>query len=675
MHSAPIRPVRCALACTFGLLFSVSAARAQTVWSSNPADNLWSTAANWSTGTVPGGTSVTAEFGASSTTYIVVNFRANLGTLQFDATATTPYTLAFTSSGTSSSSTRIGTIVNDSSWAPTLLFQSSYITQNGGSSLADANLIINNSSFYFSGLGGTAAITVNGGSTFYYNRASDGQNARLVLDGLLYATSGSDIYTYTFGSLEGTGTVDLSASNSLTVGGNNRDATFSGAIHYGAATSVITKTGTGTWTLTGTNNSAATVAVTGGALAIDTDARLGTGGAVTLAGGSLCYAAAFDDLRAVVLGGSGGSLDTQGCSVTHSAGISGSGSLTKLGSGSLTLGAANTYSGGSTLSAGSLVVGHDAALGSGALHLAGGTLAASGTRTLANAVTLDADTTIGGSSALTFNGAWTLAGNHNLTVANSAATKIAGTIGESGGPRALLKYGSGTLVLTGANTYTGGTLIAEGTVKINNSTGSAFGTGAVTVAAGATLAGSGSFTGALQLNGTLAPGNSPGTLTAGDTTFAGGGTYQWQLNDAAGSAGTNWDLLAVNGTLTLSATSANPFTLDLTSLTLADATGDAANFNAASDYSFTFLTTTNGVSGFLSDAFAIDTTHFTNPFSGTWSVSLTNSGHDLSLHYTASAVPEPSTCAMIAGLAALGLATLRRRRAPGLAAWCRRVVR
>jgi autotransporter-associated beta strand protein len=263
------------------------------------------------------------------------------------------------------------------------------------------------------------------------------------------------------------------------------------------------------------------------------------------------------------------------------------------------------------------------------------------------------DSTTTGAS---FAGGVTLA-NNATHVGGTGQLTLSGILSGSGG---FTKTGTGTLTLSGVNTYSGATSVNAGTVVVNGSAASS----AFTVNSGATLGGNGTI-GALTIasGGILAPGNSPGTLTAGDTTFAGGGAFQFQLNNAIGSAGTNWDVLAVNGTLTLSATAGNPFTLDVTSLTLADAAGNAANFNAASDYSFTFLTTTGGVSGFSSDAFAIDTTHFTNPFTGTWSVSLTNSGHDLSVNYTASAVPEPSTWAALAGLAALGAAGLRRRRA------------
>lgn len=161
----------------------------------------------------------------------------------------------------------------------------------------------------------------------------------------------------------------------------------------------------------------------------------------------------------------------------------------------------------------------------------------------------------------------------------------------------------------------------------------------------------------------FAPGNSPGTLNAGSTTFAGGGAFEFELNNAIGSVGTNYDLLAITGSLTIGATSGNPFGIDVTSLTLANTAGLAANFDSTADYSFTFLTTTGGIGGFSVDKFALDTFGFANPFSGTWSVALANGGYDLALTYTgASAIPEPSTYAAWAGGAMLVFAAWRRRR-------------
>ena len=85
----------------------------------------------------------------------------------------------------------------------------------------------------------------------------------------------------------------------------------------------------------------------------------------------------------------------------------------------------------------------------------------------------------------------------------------------------LIKLGAGTLTLTGADTYTGNTSVNAGTLAVNGSLLSP-----VTVAAGGTLRGIGSLSGALTVNGTLAPGDTVGTLTANnDVTMNAGSTF------------------------------------------------------------------------------------------------------------------------------------------------------
>ncbi len=85
------------------------------------------------------------------------------------------------------------------------------------------------------------------------------------------------------------------------------------------------------------------------------------------------------------------------------------------------------------------------------------------------------------------------------------------------GSAALIKSGAGTMNVTFANSYSGGTTVNTGTLRANNLTGSATGTGNITVAAGGTLAGAGTVGagGAItaSISGRIAPGNSAGTLT------------------------------------------------------------------------------------------------------------------------------------------------------------------
>lgn len=122
-----------------------------------------------------------------------------------------------------------------------------------------------------------------------------------------------------------------------------------------------------------------------------------------------------------------------------------------------------------------------------------------------------------------------------------------GGSGGLGGTGSLLKLGSGTLTLTGNNSYSGGTTVSNGTLLVNNSAGSGTGTGPVSIAAGATLGGSGGLGGDVTIanGGLLSPGDGVGTLTLNSSlTLAGDATLQYEI-------GTVSDHLAVGGNLAL----------------------------------------------------------------------------------------------------------------------------
>jgi autotransporter-associated beta strand protein len=152
-----------------------------------------------------------------------------------------------------------------------------------------------------------------------------------------------------------------------------------------------------------------------------------------------------------------------------------------------------------------------------------------------------------------------------------------GGSGSLGGVMNFFKAGSGQLSLTTSNTYSGITYVSGGALLVNNTGGSATGTGAVTVANGATLGGNGIIGGPVTVNGTLQPGNNPGALTINNNLVVNGGAVlQYGL-------GTNGNLTVVTGDLTVAGT-----------LNVTDAGGFTATNYALFTYGDAF--TNNGLS-------------------------------------------------------------------------------
>jgi autotransporter-associated beta strand protein len=135
-----------------------------------------------------------------------------------------------------------------------------------------------------------------------------------------------------------------------------------------------------------------------------------------------------------------------------------------------------------------------------------------------------------------------------LTVgSNNLSTIFSGTIFGGG---FLTKIGTGTLVLSGANEYAGGTTVNGGLLQVDNTSGSGTGTGPVTVNSGGKLGGTGTIAGNVTNNGIVSPGDSPGTLHVGGNYFqTNGGTLQIEIASLF-----SFDQLMVSGTAALDGT-------------------------------------------------------------------------------------------------------------------------
>ena len=233
--------------------------------------------------------------------------------------------------------------------------------------------------------------------------------------------------------------------------------------------------------------------------------------------------------------------------------------LTKSGAERLNLNRANTVA-GVTVQQGGLAYGNINALGYGEVILANGTAFGQGSaigtsiadRTLANNLSVQGNVTLGlGTYANYLSGNVDLnGGNRAVTLANT--TEVSGAV-SNGGLTVVSTNATRSLNLTAANTYSGGTTVNGGTLLVNNTNGSATGSGAVTVETGASLGGSGIISGAttMQTGSLLRPGNSPGVLNFGsDLTLNTGANMVWELwaNTEVNSP-VSFDQIVVGGNL------------------------------------------------------------------------------------------------------------------------------
>jgi autotransporter-associated beta strand protein len=276
----------------------------------------------------------------------------------------------------------------------------------------------------------------------------------------------------------------------------------------------------------------------------------------------------------------------------------------------------------------------------------------SGTLTLAGTGNdYDGTTAVDGGTLLLTNSA-------TLTESTALTVSTAGTASSSSATRtaaATLNVASGSSLLSGSTTtvYSGGNLIVNGTA------------GSVVVETNGLVGGSGTVGSVnLKRGAVLNPGNSPGLLTASEAIWAAGSTYNWEINDADGTAGTNWDLFSVTGALDLSALSSSAkMNLVLNSLSLANfSTSSPDSWVIAQAGSFFGTGLANGTN--VTDLFNINATAFNNG-------DLPNGGFKIEVGTDANnlrtlnlmAIPEPSTGSMLGlGFAGLVVTRLLRRK-------------
>lgn len=235
----------------------------------------------------------------------------------------------------------------------------------------------------------------------------------------------------------------------------------------------VTKTGTGTWTLAGSNSYTGATTLAAGRLVLGNASALANTGTIAFTGGTLRYGPGITtDLSSRIRNSTASiSIDTGTSAVTFASaiGASNSGGLAKSGSGSLTLSGSNSYTGDTTLAAGRLNINHARALGSGTFTIHGGTIANTSTAAIVLAT----------NNPQVWNGDLTFSGTRNLDLGTGPVTLTAdrqvatdsATLSVGGlfaGAFGLTKTGSGTLVLSGSSSFTGNTTLGGGILALGD---------------------------------------------------------------------------------------------------------------------------------------------------------------------------------------------------------------
>jgi fibronectin-binding autotransporter adhesin len=501
----------------------------------------------------------------------------------------------------------------------------------------------------------TGATTVAGGVLIASSLANGGSNSslgassnvagNLILNGGTLRYTGEVVSIDRLFSLQGSSTISASgigavnftntgsmgfnggtAAKILTLAGTNTgDNTIAAMIGDNVGATSIGKQGPSVWVLSGANSYTGSTTITAGVLGVSTLANGGSNsslGKSSNAAANLVFGAPTSTLRYT-----GSSDVTTDRSFTMSSGVGGGATIESSGIGSLSF-----------------------------------------NNTVALAYGTTAQTRI-----LTLGGTNTGANTFGKVIANNGS-----------GATSVTKNGVGTWVLNQTNTYTGATSINQGILAVSG-TGS-INSSAVTINGGNFRNNSATnYTGALTftsgtISGTnwggslsnltigtgqiISPGNSPGTATVtGDQTWASAGSYTWEINSTSGTAGADpgWDLINGSGTLNITALAELGFNINVTSLTLGNASGAVSDFDQSLSYNW-LIADFAAVSGFSSDKFTVNTGSFTNSFTGNFGVALGNSGtiggDNTQIWLTYTAIPEPKT----ALLGVLGVLLLLRRR-------------
>ncbi|EIE1669301.1 autotransporter-associated beta strand repeat-containing protein, partial [Salmonella enterica] len=389
---------------------------------------------------------------------------------------------------------------------------------SGGTLISDGTLVASNVEALGTGdVTDDATLELNTGGDFINNIGGTGRVEKSGDDKL--TLSGSN--TYTGGTLISSGTLVANDVNALGTGDVTDNATL--MLNTGGdftnnigGTGRVEKSGDDALTLSGSNTYTGGTLISGGTLVANDVNALGTGD--------------ITDNATLELN-TGGDFDNA---------ISGSGQVVKSGDETLTLSGANSYTGGTTISGGTLVATNVDALGTGDVT-DNATLELNTGGKFDNAISGSGNVVKSGADTLTLSGSNTYTGGTTINDGTLVATSVdalgTGDVTDDAtlelntggdfdnaisGSGQVVKSGDDTLTLSGSNTYTGGTLISSGTLVANDV--NALGTGDVTDNATLELNTSGTFDNVISGSGQVVKSGDDALTLSGANSYTGGTT-------------------------------------------------------------------------------------------------------------------------------------------------------
>lgn len=554
---------RIALPCLAIMVTTGLGSAATKTWSGVGTTENWSNNQNWGGSAPQAGDSLV--FTGSTNTTTINNFPGgtNFAGITFDSGAS-----SFTISGNAiylsgdivNNSTVLQTI-NSLSGAGFTLYQAgrTFNAASGDMTIAskvstDGNLLTANANTSLTltlsgpieGAGGfsktgTGTVVLSGTNTFSGATTLNGGTLGLNSSGALQSTSGitvasqSTIYSM-LSSLTLGRTISQQATTNYRVDSGNT-LTLSGAI---SGSGNLVMQNTGTLALTGTNTYSGTTSINNGTLSINSAAAVQSTSRIIFATGTnstLHASSTFSTDRIMDQTARANYNVDSGHTLTLNGLITGVGQFQKWGTGTVVLNAVNDYSGRTVVNEGTLRLGSSGSIASINVDVLGGTMDMNGkSHTMSGTLTIGSSTSAGFLSSS--------GGASTVTVGTSIAARSGSVSVNLAGAAALTKTTTGSVTLTGTNTYSGVTTVNAGSLIVNGSI-----TSNTVVNSGGTLTGFGNVGNVeIRAGGTLVA-SSLGILDTKDVNLLASGTYKTEIGGA--TIGTEYGAISAFGEVSL----------------------------------------------------------------------------------------------------------------------------